>query len=63
MDTKAVIHEVARFLEALPYQVQAWDRKVIEYLSRNPEIFQKFQRGCSITKWNIYSRIKYEALK
>lgn len=62
MDTN-VVHELARFLEALPYQVKAWDHKVIDYLSRNSETFQKFQQGCSITKWNIYSRIKYSGLR
>lgn len=62
MDT-TVVHELARFLEALPYQVQAWDRKVIDHLSLNSEVFTKFQQGCSGTKWNIYSRIKYESIR
>lgn len=55
-----VLHELAAFLEAVPYQVLAWDHKVIDYLSRNSETFQKFQKGCADTKWGIYSKIKYD---
>jgi hypothetical protein len=60
--SSSVVHELAKFLEALPYQVQAWDHKVIDHLTRNSEIFRNFQKGGAGTKWDIYSSIKYESL-
>ena len=56
-----VIHELASFLEARPYQVQAWDRKVIDHMVRNAEAFRNFQKGGAAAKWDIYSAIKYQA--
>ncbi len=55
-----VVFELAKFLDALPYQVQAWDRKVVDHLTHNTEAFRRFQRGCHIVKWDIYSAIKYQ---
>lgn len=54
-----VVHELAKFLEALPYQVQAWDRKVINHLTQDAETFRNFQKAGAVTKWDIYSSIKY----
>lgn len=57
-----VVQELAHFLEALEYQVLAWDRKVVETLTGNTEVFKRFQQGCPNTKWRIYSEIKYQGL-
>lgn len=57
----SVIHELARFLEALPYQVQAWDHQVIDHLVRHTETFRDFQKSDAAAKWDIYSSIKYQA--
>lgn len=54
-----VIAELASFLNAVPNQIRAWDKRVVDFLVRNPDIFNKFQNGCHYTKWDIYQSIKY----
>lgn len=54
-----VVQELTRFLDALPEQVLAWDRKVIDRLSANVALFREFQGGGSAAKWKIYSTIRY----
>lgn len=56
---KGILHELAAFLDALPYQVQAWDRKVIEHLARNAEALRHFRNGSTAVKWDVYRAIRY----
>lgn len=55
-----IIKSLANFLEAIPYQVATWDKKVVEHLSAHPEKMQDFHSGSASTKWRIYSSIKYQ---
>ncbi|HEY3327606.1 MAG TPA: hypothetical protein VGK14_10625 [Novimethylophilus sp.] len=57
-----IAHALAEFLEVFPYQVLAWDHKVIDHMVRNSELFRNFQQGGSRAKWDIYSHIKYGSL-
>jgi hypothetical protein len=54
-----VVNSLAAFLEAMPYQVETWDRKVVERLSADQEKLNAFDAGTADTKWWIYSSIKY----
>lgn len=54
-----IVKSLANFLDAIPYQVATWDRKVVDHLKAHPEKMQDFHRGCATTKWRIYSAIKY----
>lgn len=54
-----VLKLLSTYLEALPAQVGTWDRKVVEYLSRNAPIYQEFKSGNDSTRWSIYSGIKF----
>jgi hypothetical protein len=55
-----VLKLLSTYLEALPAQVNTWDRKVVEYLSRNTSIYQEFKSGNDATRWGIYAGIKYK---
>lgn len=57
-----VLTLLSKFLGAVPAQVKAWDKKVIDYLAGNTKTFQEFKAGNDTTKWNIYARIKYKGL-
>ncbi len=54
-----VVTELAKFLNAAPQQIYAWNKKVVDFLIQHPDIFRKFQNGCHYTKWDIYQSIKY----
>lgn len=58
-----IVKSLASFLEAVPYQVEKWDRRVIEHLATNPEKLQAFHSGSPLAKWRIYSAIKYSQHK
>lgn len=57
-----VLTLLSSFLGAVPAQVKAWDKKVIEHLAGNIRTFQEFKSGNDTTRWNIYARIKYQGL-
>lgn len=57
-----IVSSLATFLEALPYQVATWDKRVVDHLAANPEKLQDFKNGTATVKWRIYSSIKYRAL-
>ena len=54
-----IVKSLASFLEAVPYQVETWDKRVIEHLATNPEKMHAFRNGTPLAKWRIYSAIKY----
>jgi hypothetical protein len=56
------VKSLANFLEAIPYQVATWDKKVIDYLDEHPEQMKDFHSGSATMKWKIYSSIKYQPL-
>lgn len=55
-----IVKSLANFLEAIPYQVATWDKKVVDHLFAHPEKLQAFHSGSASTKWRIYSSIKYQ---
>lgn len=55
-----IVNLLASFLEAIPYQVATWDKKVVDHLFAHPDKMQDFQNGSATTKWRIYSSIKYQ---
>lgn len=55
-----VVKSLANFLEAIPYQVATWDKKVVDHLTANPEKMKDFHMGSATMKWEIYSSIKYQ---
>lgn len=57
-----VLTQLSKFLGAVPAQVNAWDKKVIDYLASHANIFQRFKTGSDATKWDIYADIKYRGL-
>jgi hypothetical protein len=57
---KKVVNELASFLNVVPQQIKNWDRKVVDFLVKNPEVFIKFKNGCHYTKWEIYQSIRFE---
>ena len=58
-----IVKSLANFLEAMPYQVETWDKNVVEHLSANPEKMKAFSTGSATMKWRIYSSIKYRPHK
>lgn len=56
-----IVKSLANFLEALPYQVAAWDKNVVEHLTAHPEKLKAFHNGSAAMKWRIYSSIKYQS--
>lgn len=56
-----IVKSLAAYLEAIPYQIEAWDRRVIEHLAANPGKLSAFRAGTDEAKWQIYSSIKYQA--
>ena len=54
-----IVKSLASFLEAIPYQVEVWDKHVIQHLATNPAELQAFRVGTPLAKWRIYSAIKY----
>lgn len=54
-----IVKSLATFLEALPYQVETWDKRVIDTLFAQPEKLDDFRNGSPTAKWRIYSSIKY----
>ena len=57
---KKVVNELALFLNVVPQQISTWDRKVVDFLMRNPDIFIKFKNGCHYAKWEIYQSIRFD---
>lgn len=57
-----VVKSLANFLEAIPYQVATWDKKVVDHLTAHPEKMRDFHMGSATMKWKIYSSIKYQPL-
>jgi len=57
---KKVVSELASFLNVVPQQINTWDRKVVDFLVKNPEVFIEFKNGCHYTKWEIYQSIRFE---
>lgn len=55
-----IVKSLANFLEAIPYQVATWDKKVIDHLVAHPEKMKDFHSGSITMKWKIYSSIKYQ---
>jgi hypothetical protein len=55
-----IVKSLASFLEAIPYQVATWDKKVVDHLAAHPEKMRDFHSGSPTTKWGIYSSIKYQ---
>jgi hypothetical protein len=56
---EAVLHHLATYFDALPYQVEFFDKKVIDHLTLNPGQFEIFQKGDMAEKWIAYRSIKY----
>lgn len=57
---KKVVNELATFLNVAPQQISTWDRKVVDFMVRNPETFIEFSNGCHYTKWEIYESIRFD---
>lgn len=57
---KKVVNELASFLNVIPQQINTWDRKVVDFMVRNPEIFIKFKNSCHYNKWEIYQSIRFD---
>lgn len=57
-----VLTLLSSFLGAVPAQVKAWDKKVIDHLAGNAKTFQEFKTGNENTRWKIYAGIKYQGL-
>ena len=56
---KHVTATVAEYLGALPYQVEAWDHKVIMGFLDDITLFDAFCRGSDHAKWQIYSAVRH----
>jgi hypothetical protein len=56
-----IVKSLANFLEAMPYQVATWDKKVVDHLAAHPEKLKDFHAGTPTKKWGIYSAIKYQS--
>lgn len=61
---QAIVNTIASMLEAIPYQVELWDGKVIDCLVRDPHLLHRFHAGGKEAQWHIYYALKYsEALQ
>lgn len=56
-----IVRSLANFLEAAPYQVMHWDKKVVDHFTSNPEAMHAFRTGSATTKWDLYAAVKYRA--
>lgn len=56
---KIIANSIASLLEAIPYQVELWDGRVIDRLARDPHLRNRFNEGDEEIKWDIYHSIKY----
>ena len=57
---KKVVNELAAFLNVVPQQINTWDRKVVDFMVRNPDIFIEFKNSCHYNKWEIYQAIRFD---
>jgi hypothetical protein len=57
---KKVVNELASFLNVVPQQINSWDRKVVDYLVQNPDVFIEFKNSCHYNKWEIYQAIRFD---
>jgi hypothetical protein len=57
---RKVVNELASFLNVVPQQINTWDRKVVDFMVKNPDIFIEFKNGCHYTKWEIYQSIRFD---
>jgi len=57
---KKVVNELASFLNVVPQQINSWDRKVVDYLVQNPDVFVEFKNSCHYNKWEIYQAIRFD---
>ena len=57
---KKVVNELASFLNVAPQQINSWDRKVVDYLVQNPDVFVEFKNSCHYNKWEIYQAIRFD---
>jgi hypothetical protein len=57
---KKVVNELASFLNVVPQQISTWDRKVVDFMVRNPDIFIEFKNSCHYNKWEIYQSIRFD---
>ena len=57
---KKVVNELASFLNVAPQQISTWDRKVVDFLVKHPDIFIEFKNSCHYNKWEIYQAIRFE---
>lgn len=57
---KKIVNELAAFLNVVPQQINMWNRKVVDFMVRNPDIFVEFKNGCHYAKWEIYQSIRFE---
>lgn len=53
-----VTAELSTFLEAIPYQVEAWDSEVVDGLMGNASEFDQFKNSDDFRKWEIYNRYR-----
>ena len=61
--TTEVLTLLSGFLGAMPSQVGTWDKKVIDYLTRDAEAYQAFKSGTDSARWDIYAGVKYSELR
>jgi hypothetical protein len=57
---KKVVSELASFLNVVPQQINTWDKKVVDFLVKNPDIFIEFKNSCHYNKWEIYQAIRFD---
>jgi hypothetical protein len=57
---KRVVNELASFLNVVPQQINTWDRKVVDFLVKNPDLFIRFKNSCHYNKWEIYQSIRFD---
>lgn len=52
---KTIVREIARFTEALDYQVELWDIHLVEYFMRYPDRFRAFTEAAeALSKHHIW---------
>ena len=56
---EAVLHHLATYFDAPPYQVELYDHKVVDHLTTNSKALESFAKGDAVAKWDIYRSIKY----
>lgn len=54
-----IVRSLASFLDAIPYQVALWDKRVVDHFVAHPDKLKAFSSGSATSKWQIYSEIKY----